>query len=124
MVQRNQPSPAKLTMPNIDPAELAEMGKKQIEAMIEVQKEFIEGLNEANREWAARVKAETDLASEFTSKLTAAKSIPDTAAICQEWMSRHMAMFAEDSRRFVAGTQKFMATTARLLPNAGTGGSS
>jgi hypothetical protein len=67
--------------------------------MIDVQKEFIDAIEEVNREWGARVKAEQDLATEFAGKLTAARSIPETAGIWQEWMSRRMELFAEDSRR-------------------------
>ena len=50
-------------------------------------------------------------------KFTAAKSIPETAAICQEWMRRRMEMFAADM-------QKFTTLTARLLPRGWPGGSS
>jgi hypothetical protein len=114
----------KPTLPNANPAELAEMGKKQVEAMIDVQKEFINAIEEVNREWAARVKAEQDLATEFAGKLTAARSIPETAAICQEWMSRRMELFAEDSRRLVADIQKFTMATARVLPKSLMGGNS
>jgi transketolase len=106
------------------PAELAQMGRKQVEAMIDVQKDFINAIEEVNREWAARVKAEQDLATEFAGKLTAAKSIPETAGICQEWMSQRMELFAEDSRRFVADTQKFTMATARILSNGRIGSSS
>jgi Phasin protein len=112
------------TLPNPNPAELAEMGKKQVEAMIDVQKEFINAIEEVNREWAARVKAEQDLATEFAGRLTAARSIPETAAICQEWMSRRMELFAEDSRRLVADIQKFTMATAHVLPKSWMGGNS
>jgi hypothetical protein len=35
-----------------------------------------------------------------------------------------MEMFAEDTRRFAAGVQKFTTTTARLLPTGWKGGGS
>jgi Phasin protein len=124
MAQKERRMSAKPTLSDANPAELAEMGKKQTEAIIDVQKDFINAIEEMNREWAARIKAETDLASEFAAKLTAARSIPETAAICQEWMSRRMEMFAEDSRRFVADIQKFTTATARLVPKGWTSGSS
>jgi Phasin protein len=121
--KESRPS-AKPTIPSADPAEFAEMGKRQVEAMINLQKELVDAIEEVNGEWAARLKAETDLATEFAGKLTAAKSIPETAAICQEWMGRRMEMFAEDSRRFAAGMQKFTAATSALLPAGWRGGSS
>jgi Phasin protein len=124
MAQKEQRISAKPNVPSADPAEHAEVGKKQVEAMIDVQNEFIKAIDEVNREWAARVEAETDLATDFAGKLTAARSIPETAAICQEWMNRRMEMFAEDSRRMVADIQKFTTATARLVPKGWTGGSS
>jgi Phasin protein len=117
MTQKEQRMSTKPTLPNANPAELAQMGKKQVEAMIDVQKDFINAIEEVNREWAARVKAEQDLATEFAGKLTAARSIPETAGISQECMSRRMELFAEDSRRFVADIQKFTMATARVLSN-------
>jgi Phasin protein len=114
----------KPTLPNANPAELAQMGKKQVEAMIDVQKEFINAIEEVNREWAARVKAEQDLATEFAGRLTAARSIPETAEICQEWMGRRMELLAEDNRRFVADIQKCAMATAPVLSNDRIGGSS
>ena len=66
------------------------------------------------------------MASEFSAKLTAARSIPDVATACQEWTSRHMEMAAEDAKRIFADGQKMAETGARLLssgwlPNGKTG---
>jgi Phasin protein len=123
MASKKRRTSARPAMP-IDPAQFAEMGKKQAEAMADMHKELIGAIEEVNREWAARVQAEVELATEFAGKLAAAKSMPDTAAICQEWMNRRMEMFADDSRRFIADSQKFMAATTRLLSKSWTGGSS
>jgi Phasin protein len=124
MAQKESRTSTKPTTPTADPTEFAEMGKKQIEAMTGLHKQVIDVIEELNGEWAARLQAETNLATEFAGKLTAAKTIPETAAICQEWMTRRMEMFAEDSRRFAAGMQKFTAATAALLPAGWRGGSS
>jgi Phasin protein len=123
MAQKEQRMSAK-PLSDVNPAELANMGKKQVEAMMAVHKELIDAIEEVNGEWAARLKVEAELATEFAGKLSAAKSIPETTSICQEWMGRRMELFAEDSRRFAAGIQKFTAATGRLLPTGWTGGSS
>jgi hypothetical protein len=124
MPQKEPRMSAKPSLPNANPAEFAEMGKKQVEAMVEVQKELVSAMDEASRGWAARVKAETDLAAEFSGKLTAARSIPETTAIYQEWMGRRMELFAQDSQRYVADIQKLTTAAARLLPKGWPGGSS
>jgi Phasin protein len=122
MSQKDQRTSA-TSIPGVNPADLAAMGKQQVGAMMDVQKQLLQAVEEVNREWAARVKAETEFAAEFAGKLSAAQSIPETTAVCQEWMSRRMEMFAADSRRFVAETQKFMATAGRLMPKGWPGGS-
>src|SRR5262249_58369065 len=112
---------ASASIPNINPAQYAETGQKQLEAMAEMQKELIAVIEEVNREWATRAQAEAKLATEFAGKLSAAKSIPDAAAIYQEWLARRMEMFAEDSRRVVADGQKFMAAAPPFPSHAWTG---
>jgi hypothetical protein len=115
MAAKEQRASAKPPMPNVDPAQFAEMGKKQVDALVDMQQELINGIEEVNREWATRIKAETDLANEFAGKLSAAKSVPDTVAIYQEWLGRRMQMFAEDSRRFATDSQKFLAKSTQLF---------
>src|SRR5262245_60785782 len=73
MTAKEQRTSARTAMPQVDPAQFAEAGKKQVQAMVDLQQELIDGLEEVSREWAARIKAETDLASEFAGKLSAAK---------------------------------------------------
>jgi phasin protein len=79
MVQKEKSS-----SPNLLPAEFAEMGKKRVEDFVNVQTEFVEKLQEMNRQWFDRAQSEANLASELASKLTAARSIPDAMAAYQE----------------------------------------
>jgi len=116
----------KSALPNLMPAEFAAMGKKRMEDLGKAQKEFLAKLEETNRQWFERMQAEGTMASEFSAKLTAARSIPDVATACQEWTSRHMEMAAEDAKRIFADGQKMAETGARLLssgwlPNGKTG---
>jgi predicted phage tail protein len=99
------------------PTEFAEMGKKRVEDFAKAQAELLEKVQECNRHWVDRFQSEAQLASEFASKLTAARSIPDAMAASQEWSSRRIEMMAEDARRLVADTQTFLETGARLLSN-------
>jgi hypothetical protein len=113
MVQKEKSS-----SPNLLPAEFAEMGKKRVEDFVNVQTEFVEKLQEMNRQWFDRAQSEAKLASELASKLTAARSIPDAMAAYQEWTSRRFEMMAEDGKQLLADTQKFMEAATRLLPNS------
>ena len=100
---------------NLIPPEFAAMGTKQLKDLAATQKEFLQEVQEANRNWLDRMQSEANLASEFATKLTAAHSIPETATVYQEWASRRMEMAAEDAKRLLADGQKFMETGTRLL---------
>jgi hypothetical protein len=106
----------KSSPPNLMSAELAEMGKKRVEEFANVQRELLDKLQETNRQWFDRAQAEANLASEFAAKLTAARSIPEAMAACQEWTGRRFEIMAEDGKRLLADTQKFMEAAARLMP--------
>lgn len=108
----------KYSMLNLMPAQLAAMGKKQIDEFIKMQTELLDKLQDTNRQWLDRAQTEADLASEFASKLSAARSIPEAMTACQEWSSRRFAIMAEDSKHLVEDSQKFIETGARLMSNA------
>lgn len=106
---------------NFIPAEFAEIGKKRIEAMMEFQKELLDTFEQLNHAWYTRAKSEASLTSEFVTKLTAARSVPEAATACQECMGKRMEMLAEDSRLFFADSQKFLHLGTRFLMNGPAG---
>ena len=108
---------AKSSPAPVMPAEFAAMGRKRMDEFAKVQTELLDKISETNREWFERAQAEVDLASEFASKLTAARSLPDAARACQEWSGRRFELMAEDGRRLLAESQNFMEIGARLWPN-------
>lgn len=110
-------------------AELAANREKQIERLVATQNELLKKLQEANENWFERLKSEVNLASDFTTKLAAARSVPETATAFQEWTSRRTEMAAEDAKRLLGDGQKFMETGARFwsknwLSNGAGAGSS
>lgn len=115
MVQKESEQIKKSSSPNLIPADLAAMGKKRIDEFVNMQTKLLNELQETNRQWFDRAQAEADLASEFSAKLTAARSIPEAMAVWQEWTSRRFAMMAEDGKRLFTDTQKFMEVGSRLL---------
>ena len=112
------------SLPNPVPAEFAAIVKKRMEELAKAQSEPLNELQETNRQWFARMQSEADLASEFGSKLTSARSIPDAMTACQEWTSRRFEMMAEDGKHLLADTQKFMETGVRLMSNGSQSGHS
>jgi Phasin protein len=82
--------------------------------------DFIKMWEEIRDEWLARMKSETDLATELMERLRSSGSFPDAMSAYQEWMSRRMERFAEDSRRFWADAQKIMEASARMVSQPGS----
>jgi hypothetical protein len=75
---------------------------------------------EIRDEWLARIKSETDLATQLMEKLRTAGSFPEAMTAYQEWMSRRMERFAQDSRRFWADAQKIMEASSRMVAQPGS----
>jgi hypothetical protein len=99
----------------LNTGELAALGKKRFGEFVRVQTELLDEFQEANRHWLDRLESEANLASEFASKLSEARSMPDAMAASQDWATQSFAMLAEDGKHLAADTRKFMATGARLF---------
>jgi hypothetical protein len=117
---QKQPGGERLEMPlplNLTPAELAETGKKRMEEFVRAQSEFLEKLQQANRQWLDRIQTETAFVSEFSSKLSAARSLPEAMTACQDYTRRWFEMLAEDGEHLLADSKALMETGARLMSN-------
>ena len=98
-------------------AQFAETGKKIGEATLQAQKELFKALEELGRELVSCATAETEISLKLSKKLTEAHSVPDALAAYQEWLSEGMSTRAENARRLMTNSQKFMDTSTRLLSN-------
>jgi len=117
MAQKESRASETSSLFNPIPAEFAAAGKKRFEDFVNSQSELFGQIQDANRQWLDRVRTEANLTSEFATKLTAARSIPDAMTACQDWTARRFELMAEDGRHLLADTQKFIETGARLLSN-------
>jgi Phasin protein len=104
------------------PLEFAAFGTKGLQGLVQAQSEFFEKIQKINQDWFDRIQLEATVASEFATKLTAARSVPETAAIYQEWARRRLEIAAEDGKRLLGNSQQFMEMGARLLSNNGRRG--
>jgi len=103
------------------PASFGDMGKKQVDATVEMQKEFFGTLEQISRAWLARAQSEAGLASDLVGKLATARSIPDAASAYQECMTRQMEMIAEDYRRMIADGERLMRAGIQAFNNGSSG---
>lgn len=97
------------------------MGRQRLEATIQTQNDYFDKLQEMNREWLARLQSEVDLTTDISGKLTTARSLPEVTTAGQHWAGRRMAIFAEDSLRFIADSQKLIEIGARCFSNGRSG---
>jgi hypothetical protein len=97
--------------------EIIDQAKAKIEALFEVQKELVHTIEEINLELFNRAKAEAELASEFVTKLSAVRSVPDATTTYHTWASREMELLAANGRQMIANGEKFMQASRRLFPN-------
>lgn len=88
-------------------AEVMAGTKRRLDEFANVQSEFFGKYQQAGRYWLDRVQAEVDLASGFTTKLTAARSVPDAVSVYQEWGRRRFEMMLEDAQHLWHDAQKF-----------------
>jgi hypothetical protein len=97
-------------------------GNRRIEDFAGAQSEFWDKLQNSNRKWLDRMQNEASMAADFASRLTAARSLTETASLFQSWTAKHMEMAAEDARRVMADTQDILAAGARFWTNGGGDG--
>lgn len=104
------------------PMDFVGLGKMRMQALFDAQSKLVDTLPELSREWMSCAQAERELSSELLNKLTAARSLPESAKAYQEWFSRRIDMFADETRMLLADTQKLVDVGAGLFAiNAGNG---
>ena len=97
------------------PVDLVGMGKKHLQVLFDAQSKLVDTLPALSQEWMSCAQAERELSSELLAKLTAARTLPESARACQEWLSRRMDMFADETRMLLADTQKLVDVGAQLF---------
>jgi hypothetical protein len=90
---------------------------KRIDAAIHVQREMIDTWERVAHNWFAHVKSETRLASELTTKLAAARSLPERTSAYQSWLNERMQLIADDGRRMFADGEELLQSGLRLFGN-------
>ncbi|MGD9656404.1 MAG: hypothetical protein AB7U61_01990 [Methylocystis sp.] len=113
--------------PQAGAAASAANGRKRLEDFTEARDEIWDCLRDANRVWVERMQQEATLSAELASKLTASRSLTDTATALQDWTSKHIEMTTEDTRRLFTDAQQMFNAGARFwsssapLPGPETG---
>lgn len=80
-----------------------------------LQREILEGCEQLNRAWLARMQSEIALWSELASDLTSTRSFPEIFETYSKWASRQMQMTVEDGQRLFNGYQNMSQRVTRSL---------
>lgn len=98
-------------------------GKPPLEDLAEAGTEILDRLQDTNRLWLARLQQEAALTGELATKLTASRSLSESATVLQDWTAKHIELATEDARRVFSETQKLINVGARFwsLPAARSG---
>jgi hypothetical protein len=99
----------------IGPIQLFQLGTRQTDAVLNLQKELLDTYEEASRAWLNRVKSEVELWSNLATKLTATRSVPEGLETYRDCVSQRVQMAAEDGRRLFADGQKIIGVITRSL---------
>ena len=82
---------------------------KRVEAVKEVQTQLLDTFEQFNLQQLARGKQEMEFASEFAGEISSARSVPDVMNAYQNWISKRMALYIEDSQRILNTTMKLLS---------------
>jgi hypothetical protein len=102
----------------LSPTETAAIGRRRIKQVVDAQTELFEMLEKTSRQWLDRVESEVRVASELSSRLTAARSISDAMTACHEWTSRRIEMMAEDGKHLLDDTRALTEAAARSFSHS------
>jgi hypothetical protein len=116
------PSPDKTFPFLLNSGEFAALSKKRIGEFVRVQTELLDEIQEANRHWLDRIESEAHLASEFASRLSSVRSMPDAMAASRDWATQYFAMLAEDGKHLANDARKFIETGAQLFSSGFSAG--
>ena len=98
-------------------SDFAVFGKKRVETFANAQTELLDEFQAANRYWMDRFQSEASLASEYVSRLSRVRTIPDAMVISRDWTSSYLQMLDEDRKHMADDARKFMEIGARMFSN-------
>jgi hypothetical protein len=91
--------------------------KERTDAMLAMQREFVDTCEHASQVWLSRVKSEAELWSELATRLTGTHSVPEALSACQQTIAQRMQMASEDGKRLSDEAQKFMKVITTTMSN-------
>ena len=111
----NENKPSENMTQEIGQTQLLQLGKRQTDTVLNLQKELLDAYEEASRAWLSRVKSEVELWSNLAAKLNASRSVPEGLKTYRDCVSQRVQMAAEDGQRLFDDGQKIIGVVTRSL---------
>jgi hypothetical protein len=109
-----------VSKPGVPPG-VINWGQHQTETALSLQKAILESCEHASRAWIDRMQSEISLWSDFASKLSSTKSLPEAFETYTKCVSQRMQMAADDGRKLVEEAQQMTQKLAQSLGNGRPG---
>jgi hypothetical protein len=87
---------------------------KGAETFIAAQKVWTDTMESTHRDLVTLFDAEAKLGTEFVSRLREAKTVPEVASACQEWMFGRIELNSKEWHKAVEHGQKLVNACARI----------
>ena len=96
-------------------AEATKLNQSALEFMLGAQKMMLEELLFFGDEMLERTQTETQLFTEFVTKMAGAHSVRDVKTMCQECGQHQLDFFRRDSERLFRHGERMIAATSNLI---------
>ena len=97
------------------PEYLSDIAKQNIEKFGAIQTQFLDALNQANREWLDCLNKAGQANSNLSQKMTTAKSVPEVTAAYQEWTTKQLELLIAEAKMIFEHTQDFAKTYTEIV---------
>lgn len=99
----------------------SEMAASGVKTGLRVQKQMLDVLNDIGQEWFARATSQAEFALKLPNRLTSAHTVPEAFSAYREWLGEWISMCDEDTRRFMADSQKIVDQSMRCFTESAPG---
>jgi hypothetical protein len=100
---------------NANFSELADLGVRQVEALVEAQSKLSQRFQEANAGWLQRFEVEAALASDLAANLGKSGSPAEVVSAWQDWASRRIDLVAADAAHLARDFGALASEGARVF---------
>jgi hypothetical protein len=105
-------------LPSDAPGAFVEFNRRALHILLDAQKVILGEMAAASDEMLEDVRAEMNLAAEFTARIHEAHSVANVQTVLTECGQHQMDVFSRESRNILRRNQRLVEATSQLLASA------